>query len=141
MTSATTILCQFLCKNRSCRRSIVLPQHTLSQAFEHRDIPPTEIPRVALVCARCKTVENYSEADLQGAGEGDTDPTWGVAELLQCVEGSCQLLLPVFAKWSGTTSVEDRSVDVHIWRWKPLTCEAGHEVRKPESVYGYSLLP
>ena len=133
------ILCEFRCKNRVCRARIVLPRHTLLQPFEHRDTQPTEIPPVALVCARCKTVESYSEADLRGSAEGDTGPNWEVVEWLPCGGESCEFPLPLFAAWSEATSAEARSVDVHIWRWKPLTCEAGHEVRKPEELYGYRL--
>jgi hypothetical protein len=133
------ILCEFLCKNRGCRSPIVLPRYTLLQPSEHREIPPTGIPCVALVCTRCKTVESYSEADLSGSVVGETAPSWEVVELLKCVEGSCQLLVPLFAKWSEATTAQVRAADILIWRWHPLACDAGHEVPKPVEVYGYRL--
>lgn len=133
------ILCEFLCKN--CRRPIVLPQHKLLQAFVHPDIQPTGIPRVALVCNHCRIVENYSEADLNGSAEGDTAPSWEVVEELPCVEGTCQFRLPLFAKWSDATIAQARFDEIQIWRWRSLTCEAGHEVRKPEQLIGYHLQP
>jgi hypothetical protein len=93
----------------------------LSQEFDHLEFPPTGIPRVALVCNRCKTLENYSEADLEESWEGDTVPSWVIAESLLCVEGSCQFPVPIFAEWSEATIAQDRCVDLHIWRCHPLT--------------------
>ena len=133
----TVILCEFPCKH--CRRTIVLPRHTLSREFEDQEIQPTRIPRVALLCNHCRTVENYSEADLKGSPEGNTGHGWVVAEELPCVEESCQFRLLLFAKWSESTSTADRHADLLISRWNPLTCEAGHKVQKPTEVYGLPL--
>ncbi len=131
------ILCEFLCKN--CRKPIVLPRHMLLQAFVHPDIQPTGIPRVALVCNRCTIVENYSEADLAGSVEGDIVRNWEDIAELSCVEGTCQFRLPLFVLWNEPTSAKAKSDEMRIWRWRPLTCEAGHEVRKPEELIGYRL--
>lgn len=137
MTSATTILCEFLCKN--CHKSIALPQRTLLREFEHRDTQPTGIPSVALVCNHCKIVEIYSEADLQESQVGETGLGWVAVQELPCVEGTCQFHPPVFADWSEATRPEKREVHIRTWRWRPMACEAGHDIPKPQEIYGYPL--
>jgi hypothetical protein len=131
------ILCKFLCKH--CRKPIVLPRHTLLREFEHREIPPTEIPLVVLVCNRCKTVESYSEIDLLASAEADTAPKWEAVEELPCVEGSCQFHPTLFVDWSEATTPEAREIYIRNLRWPPLVCEGGHIVPKPEELYGYRL--
>jgi hypothetical protein len=133
------ILCEFRCKK--CRKTIVLPRHTLSREFEHRDNPPTDIPPVALVCSHCTTVESYSEADLLGSKEGDTGLRWVAVGELPCVEENCLFHPTVFADWSEATTAEAQKAHIHTWRWHsfPAVCEAGHEIPKPKELYGYHL--
>jgi hypothetical protein len=133
------IICEFRCKNNSCHRTIAVSGHTLLQEFEHREIQPMGIPLVALVCNHCKTVESYSEVDLVGSVTGAIDPKWEVVEPLLCVAKNCQFPLQLFAMWSEAISPEDRSVDVRVWRWRHLSCEAGHVVQKPAELIGYRL--
>jgi hypothetical protein len=127
------ILCQFRCKNPQCHKPIVLPRHTLFQGFAHPDNLPSEIPRVALVCTRCTTVGNYSQADQPECREEHISPSlWEDIESLKCVEESCQALVPLFVEWNGATTYSERCNQMRVWRWThPLTCAEGHHVPKP----------
>lgn len=125
---ATMILCRFSCRN--CYEPMLLPLHTILQGFVHRETPPTDVPCIAIMCSQCKTLENYSAADLKESAVAEIGPTWEVADWLRCVEETCKSPVPVFLEWNESTTLEDRQKDIYALRWKPLKCDKGHEVRK-----------
>jgi hypothetical protein len=127
------LVLSFSCGN--CRLPMKLPLHTLLQPFEDQATKPTDVPLIALQCPRCKTVERESRSTEAGPQVAETAPQWEVAEWLKCEEASCILLLPLFAAWSDTTSPRERLNDVLAWRFRSVTCPAGHLVRKPDDHY------
>ena len=97
-------LCWFGCKHSGCHARIALPQHTILQPFAYRDNPPRDIPWIAIACPACKTIENYSAADLQESAVVEISPEWEVSEWLGCDVENCESLVPVFVRTNETTT-------------------------------------
>jgi len=131
----------FSCKH--CSWPIRLLAQTLGQPFgnpAHRSI---RVDSVGAACSHCRHVANYSlhknslDYDPLGRAEVSAPSKETVAVVrLGCVEGSCKTPLEVFAAWSATTTVEERSADIKTWLWDGLHCPQGHEIKAPRNWIG-----
>lgn len=133
--SETPILCWYrLCRNKDCRKPMLLPLGMLQQPFQGQADPPKGYHALALVCRYCKHVEMYSLKPDSPYKDHSDKRVWNipsedgeVVEQLRCVEAGCKSLLPLVEVWSSGTK---RGNDRNVWVWGELVCQNGHRVER-----------
>jgi uncharacterized Zn-finger protein len=117
----------------------VLPSETLVRTLEDLALPSKDASLVAVACHYCQHVHTYALTNMEPPADDaegmETGSNRGadmefVATLLCDAEG-CDIPLPLFASWSGTTTPAEQQTAAAAWRWTDLTCPSGHPIRKP----------
>ena len=136
---AQEISCLFICQNPKCGVAISLPHGSLGHIFSAQPLRTIDAPFLAAPCPICKRVGNHSlhkgskyyHPRNQLIWEDPTDTETVFLNWLECVDRDCRSHVPLFARWSATTSGADRIADIQTWKWDGLLCPEGHLIRVP----------
>jgi hypothetical protein len=122
----------------ACGLPILLHAGTLQQPFADPDELPNDTSAIGAACPYCKNLRRYFLHQIQGrsslgpavVAETPDEETVHVCTL-SCGIEDCEFLIPLFALWNVSTTVEERTADAETWRWENLLCPEGHSIPKP----------
>jgi hypothetical protein len=119
-----------------CGATLSPHAETLRRLITSRDSEPREAVPLALACPQCFRLGTYQ------AGHSDSNPfpigaqrleepkaaQWDLVGWLKCIDATCELRLPLLARWSEATTVSERKADIAKWVWDDLVCPAWHPI-------------
>jgi hypothetical protein len=130
---------------KDCCMPIMLLAETIQPLFADQEHLANQSHAIAVRCDMCKSVETYIlHRQVEGHNPKDrvmaTPDDYGVpvhVTTLECVTERCRTLLPLFARWTPSTTEKERIAEISTWRWENLKCPEGHSMPKPDwSFYG-----
>ncbi len=125
--------CCFYCA--WCGHPILLPNDRIGSPFGNPDARKIEVRSIATVCPTCKHIGNYSmfrscrgfdtrHKIVHASSSGETELLYW----LQCVEATCPLRIPLFAKLEDGVPLGE--AEAAEWLWDDLTCASGHCIQQ-----------